>query len=266
MIVDPDKVASIIEEIAEIEIAMRFGKLAKGEIDTKSGPNDFVTEADRAAEIALRRAFAGIYPDVEFIGEESAAADTSILEALHGRGAFWVVDPLDGTRNFVQKRDEFATIVALVVDGVTRAGWIYAIPDKAFAIASAGEGATFKGAQLSPVRENKGVISGYRAIGNLAEPWNTQMVPKLRSQFVTQSARCAAYAYLHLLTGKKDFAIYSRCSPWDHAAGVLMLSEIGGRASYLDDDAPYKPVATQGRPLLVAGSQQGFNRVAGVLR
>ncbi len=266
MIVDPDKIASIIEEIAETEIAARFGKLAKGEIDTKSGPNDFVTQADHAAEAALRRAFAGAYPGVGFIGEEGAAVDPSILDALHGDGAFWVVDPLDGTRNFVQQRDEFATIVAFVVDGVTRAGWIYAIPDKKFAMASAGEGAAWNGAPLAPVRENDGVISGFRAIGNLDDPWKTDMVPKLRSQFVTQSARCAAYAYIHLLTGRKDFALYSRCSPWDHAAGVLMLDEIGGRAGYLDDDAVYRPVVTQGRPLLVAGNQRGFKRVAGALR
>lgn len=266
MIVDPDKVAAIIKEVAETEIAPRFGKLKAGEIDTKSGPNDFVTQADRAAEAALKRAFADIYPDVGFIGEEGAAADPSILDALHGDGAFWIVDPLDGTRNFVQQRDEFATIVALVVDGVTRAGWIYAIPDKTIAIASHGEGATWNGDALAPLRENTGVMSGYRAIGNLAEPWNTEMAPKLRAGLVTQSARCAAYAYIHLLTGKKDFALYSRCSPWDHAAGVLMLGEIGGRAAYLDENTPYRPVATQGRPLLVTGSEHGFTRVAGVLR
>ncbi len=263
MIVDPDKVASIIEEVAEAEIATRFGKLAKGEIDTKSGPNDFVTEADRAAESALRRALAGLYPGVGFIGEEGAAAEPAILEALHGDGAFWIVDPLDGTRNFVQRRREFATIVAFVVDGVTRCGWIYAIPDRKFAIASKGDGATWDSDRLTPLAAaNTGVLSGFRAIGNLAEPWSTTMVPKLRSQFVTQSARCAAYAYIHLLTGKKDFALYSRCSPWDHAAGVLMLDEIGGRAAYLDDDGPYRPVATQGRPLLVAGNGSAFGRVA----
>lgn len=265
MIIDPIKVASIVEEIARAEIAPRFGKLKAGDIDTKSGPNDFVTQADRAAEAALKNALGAVYPDVGFIGEESAAADASILDALHGDGAYWIVDPLDGTRNFVQKRDEFATIVALVVDGVTQGGWIYAIPDGKFAIASRGEGAMWNGAALAPLRENAGVVSGYRAIGNLAEPWNAQMVPKLRSGFVTQSARCAAYAYIHLLTGKKDFALYSRCSPWDHAAGVLMLSEIGGRAAYLDNDTPYRPLATQGRPLLVAGNQHGFKRVADAL-
>ena len=266
MIIDPDKIAAIIEKVAQTEIAARFGKLKDADIDTKSGPNDFVTQADHASEAALKRAFAGAYPGVTFIGEESAAANPAILDALRGDGAFWIVDPLDGTRNFVQQKEEFATIVAYVEDGVTRAGWIYAIPDKAFAIASSGDGATWKGDQLGPLKENRGVVSGFRAIGNLAEPWSTEMVPKLRSSFVTQSARCAAYAYVHLLTGAKDFAIYSRCSPWDHAAGVLMLTEIGGRAEYLDTGDAYRPVATQGRPLLVAGNEPGFRRVADALR
>jgi len=266
MIVDPDKVASIIKDVAETEIVPRFGALKKGDIDTKSGPNDFVTKADRAAESALKSALADAYPSVAFIGEESAAADPSILDALHGDGAFWIVDPLDGTRNFVQKRDEFATIVALVVNGETKAGWIYAIPDKKFAVASLGDGAQWDEAPLKPVRNNDGVVSGFRAIGNLAEPFASDMVPKLRASFVTQSARCAAYAYIHLLTGKKDFALYSRCSPWDHAAGTLMLHEIGGRAAYLDNGEAYRPVATQGRPLLVAGNDHGFSRVAQTLR
>lgn len=266
MIVDPVKVASIIEDVAQAEIAPRFGKLKDSDIDTKSGPNDFVTQADRGAEAALQRAFASAYPGVGFVGEEGAAADPSILDGLHGEGAFWIVDPLDGTRNFVQRRREFATIVAFVVDGVTRGGWIYAIPDAKCAIASYGEGVVWDGADLAAPRENAGVLSGFRAIGNLAEPWNTQMAPKLRSRFVTQSARCAAYAYIHLLTGKKDFALYSRCSPWDHAAGVLMLSEMGGRAAYLDDDTQYRPVATQGRPLLVASHKRTYAHVAAALR
>lgn len=262
MIVDQDKVASIIEEIAGAEILSRFGKLEKSDIDTKAGPNDFVTEADRAAEAALRRALCDFYPGAGFIGEEGAAADPSILTVLEGEGAFWIVDPLDGTRNFIEKVPEFGTIVALVVDGVTQAGWIYAAPDKKFAIGMRGDGASWDGELLPPFSALPEALHGYRAIGNLAEPWKSTLIPNLKAQFITQPTRCSAYAYIKMIRGREHFGVYSRCSPWDHAAGVLMLNEIGGRATYLDDDAPYRPVATQGRPLLAAANSVIFTEIA----
>ena len=265
MIVDHAKVAAVIEEIAGAEILSRFGRLQKGDIDTKTGPNDFVTEADRAAEAALRRALGDIYPAAGFIGEEGAAADPSILKALEGDGAFWIVDPLDGTRNFIEKIDEFGTIVALVVDGETRAGWIYAAPDNKFAVGVLGEGASWAGEPLPPTGVQSESLHGYRAIGNLVEPWKSILIPKLKRQFATQPTRCSAYAYVKMLRGREHFGVYSRCSPWDHAAGVLMLNEISGRAAYLDDNAPYRPVATQGRPLLAAANAGVFMKVAETL-
>ena len=265
MIVDLEKVAAVIEEIAETEIAARFGKLSDGDIDTKSSPSDFVTQADRAAEAALEITLKDFYPGAGFVGEESVAGDPSRLNALGGEGAFWIVDPLDGTRNFVQQRKEFGTIVSLVVDGTIRAGWIYAIPEKKFAIASKGEGVRWAGKMLGPLPSPTDAMIGYRAIGNMEEPWKSTLIPRLKESFETAPAHCSAYGYLNLIRGSKDFGLYSRCHPWDHAAGVLMLHEIGGRAEYLDDGSDYAPLASQGRPLLIAGSAARFERVRSVL-
>jgi fructose-1,6-bisphosphatase/inositol monophosphatase family enzyme len=262
MIVDPEKVAKVIAEIAQEEIASRFGRLADEDIGTKSGPNDFVTEADIAAEEKLALALSGFYPGAAFIGEERAASDPSLVSKLDlGEGAFWIVDPLDGTRNFVQGRAEFGTIVALVVDGEIRAGWIYAIPDKAFAIGEKGGGVTWRGEALGSAPVGAGVLKGYRAIGSLAEPWKSRIAPRLKEHFETEPMHCSAYGYINLIRGRRDFAVYARCHPWDHAAGVLMLTEIGGHAEYLDDGSPYTPRATQGRPLLAACSGERWRTV-----
>jgi len=263
MIVDPEKVAGVIEEIAEEEIAARFGKLAEHEIGTKTSPDDFVTEADLAAEKKLAVALSDFYPGATFIGEERTAADPALVRKLELKdGAFWIVDPLDGTRNFVQGRPQFGTIVALVVDGETHNGWIYAIPDKGLAIGEKSEGATWRGERLGSVAPKQGPLQGYRAIGNMLEPWKSQIVPRLRENFETESMSCSAYAYVQLIQGQRDFALYSRAHPWDHAAGVLMLTEVGGRAEYLDDGSPYAPVATQGRPMLAAGNMETWRKVA----
>lgn len=261
MIVDPDRVAQVIAEIAETEIAARFGKLTQGDIDTKTGPNDFVTEADRSAEEKLKIAFKGIYPGAAFIGEEGVADDPALLNAIDSDGAYWIVDPLDGTRNFVQGRSEFGTIVALVDKEEIRAGWIYAIPDQKMAMGVKGEGAVWNGERVGPVSSPNEPLTGYRAVGNMAEPWKSEMVPRLRVAFETEPARCSAYVYIHLLRGIRAFTLYSRVHPWDHAAGVMMLREIGGHAEYLDDGSPYTPRPVQGRPLLAAGSLENWRAV-----
>ncbi len=261
MIVDLEETANRIVEISEEEVAARFGRLAAGDINTKTGPLDFVTEADHAAEARLKYALLDLYPGAGFIGEEMASADPSALNKIDAEGAVWIVDPLDGTRNFVQGRKRFGAIVALIEDGETRAGWIYAIPDQAMAMASKGDGATWAGQALSPLPAPKDTLIGYRAIGNMLEPWKSRLVPRLKGAFETDAVSCSAYGYIDMARGIRDFALYSRCWPWDHAAGVLILNEIGGRAEYLDDGAPYHPRVTQGRPLLVAGSNARWERV-----
>ncbi len=266
MIIDPEKVAGVIVEIAEEEIASRFGKLAASDVDTKSGPNDFVTEADLAAERQLKKALTAFYPGATFIGEERAAAEPKLVSALEkDDGAFWIVDPLDGTRNFVQGREEFGTIVALVVNGETRAGWIYAIPDKSTAMAEKGEGVTWRGERLRPLTPKVDALQGGRAIGNLQDPWRSRLVPRLKETFKTSPVSCSAYGYIRLATGDWDFGLYARVHPWDHAAGIAMLREIDGRAQYLDTGEDYAPHAVQGRPLLVAGSVDRWEQVSSTL-
>jgi len=265
MNIDPEKISAMIVEIAEEEIAARFGKLADADIDTKTGPNDFVTEADRAAEERLAKALGDIYPGAVFIGEECAAGDPSLMAKLDDTGAFWIVDPLDGTRNFVQGRNEYGTIVALVENGETRMGWIYAIPDKKCAIGVLGGGASWDGAVLAPIAAKKGGLSGYRGVGSLSAEWKDRLVPNLRAKLHTEPSRCSAYAYIALARGAADFALYSRIHPWDHAAGVLILNEIGGHAEYLDDGSSYAPMPVLGRPLLVAGAKDNWLRVREML-
>lgn len=254
MIVDLEMVANAITEIAQEEIAARFGKLLAGDISTKSGPNDYVTNADVSAEKRLAKMLSGVYPGATFIGEEIASRNPELISRLGRDGAYWIVDPLDGTRNFVQGRNAYGTMVALVVNGEIRNGWIYAIPTQTMAMGAAGEGAVLNGEPVSPAATAPSSLTGFRAIGSLTEPWKTRLTPRLRERFVTEAVHCSAYGYIDLLRGERQFALYSRCWPWDHAAGVMLLREIGGRAEYLDDGQTYYPLATYGRPLLIAAN------------
>ncbi|MFQ5562280.1 MAG: inositol monophosphatase family protein [Parvularculaceae bacterium] len=264
MNIDPFHVAALIDEIANAEIAPRFGALADGAVRTKAGPNDFVTEADEAAEAALKKALGALRPDAVFVGEESAAADPSLDASLGGSSAYWIVDPLDGTRNFVQGVREFATIVAFAEGGRTRMGWIYAIPERSCAIAIEGEGVSWEGARVSPPAPLQ-KPSGLRSVGWLSREWRDRLAPNLRAKLETRPARCSAYAYLSLMRGDADFAIHSKVQAWDHAAGALLMSEIGGRTAFLDDGSAYGPAPTANRPLLAAASVKRWEDVRAAL-
>ncbi|MEM9169872.1 MAG: inositol monophosphatase family protein, partial [Pseudomonadota bacterium] len=202
---DPQDVAKIIAETAQREMLPRFGRLATSSVYEKSGPNDLVTDVDYAMESALRSAFAELCPDADFIGEERAAADPAVMEGLAGPGRFWIVDPLDGTRNFVRGAAEFGTIVAFVEDGVTTMGWIYAAPDDAFAIAVKGSGASWTGPRPEKPRGDGGP-RGMRSVGWLSDEFG-HIGRNLRTEFRTDGSHCSAYAYIELLRGGFDFAV-----------------------------------------------------------
>ena len=110
-------VERLIQSVSETTILPRYKSLAKEEIKTKSGPGDLVTIADEEAEQKLAAGLVALLPDSMVIGEEAAATDPAVLDLLTRPGAVWIIDPIDGTSNFVAGRDAFGVIVALVEDG-----------------------------------------------------------------------------------------------------------------------------------------------------
>lgn len=266
MTIDASAVEAVLREIGETVILPRFGQLTDQEIRAKSSPSDLVTDIDVAAEALLRERLFAIRPDAEFIGEEIAAANPSIVAAISGPGAFWIVDPLDGTRNFVRNIREFGTIVALVENGRTEAGWIYAVPDRACLVSLRGKGALWKGNALPLVRRlAEAPYKGLRSVGCLSPAWRTRIDRGLSTNLRSTQGNCAAYAYIALATGNIDFKISSRLHPWDHAAGALILSETGGAVKFVDDETPYLPVDSIDRPLLATSAGRDWKEICSLL-
>jgi fructose-1,6-bisphosphatase/inositol monophosphatase family enzyme len=263
---DSGRVSALIAEISEKEIAARYRKLDPSAIRTKDGPNDLVTIVDEATEKALRSALLDLTPGAAFIGEEAAAADPAIADRIADEGRCWIVDPLDGTRNYVNGVDEFGTIVAYVENGVTTAGWIYAVPMKAVAVAVRGEGVTWKGVPVSAKGQIAALPTGLRSTGWLAPEWRTKIVENLKKNTSSRSGHCSAYAYLKLLQGEVDFTLSSRIHAWDHAAGALMLEELGGETRWLDSGSPYSPQQSDDRPLLATAPGRDWDTIANDLR
>ncbi len=260
MTVSAARVAAALEKVAREVILPRFGALGADDIRQKSGPNDLVTEVDEQAEAALKTLLGDILPEARFVGEECVAKDKALEELIAGPGAVWVVDPLDGTRNFVKGVPEFGTIVALVVDGKTVGGWIYAIPDGYCASALLGEGALMAGAPVA-VAPPKPRYTALRSLGWLEPNEAVRVRARLQRDFDATQSHCSAYAYLSLARGAVDLKLSSRIHAWDHLAGALILSELGGRTAFLDG-APYSPGPSVDRALLATAPGRDWEAVA----
>ena len=117
-------VTALVEEVAATEILPRFEKLAAHEIREKS-PGDVVTIADEAAEAWLTPRLVALLPGSLVLGEEAAAVDPDILRRLDEAESLWLIDPVDGTHNFVRGYPSFCVSIGLVQGGESVLGAIY---------------------------------------------------------------------------------------------------------------------------------------------
>ncbi|MGV6800453.1 MAG: inositol monophosphatase family protein [bacterium] len=251
--INPQDIAQEIASIAEQEILPRFNNLQSHDISTKTSPTDLVTAADIEAEKQLEKYFTSLISDSIVIGEEGVSQYPERLAQLSDTGIYWIIDPVDGTRNFVHGKDRFGTMVALVIEGQTKFSWIYMPLLDQCAIAEDGNGAYWRGERLinpiqTPVND---------AIGD----YNPRFIPpaylntfgKAIKQFHSyRRGGCSAWDYLDIATGEIDFVLTGKLMPWDHAAGVLLVQEAGGRTALLDSQLPYRPVPLPDQPMLTS--------------
>mgnify|MGYP003679916527 CR=1 FL=1 len=135
-----ERVADLMREVAAQEILPRFRALSEGDIEEKS-KGDFVTIADRDAELWLTPRLEALVPGSRVLGEEATAKTPDLLSIVESAEAYWTVDPVDGTGNFVAGRETFGVMIAFVEGGDVRQAWIYLPVSGDMAMAELGAGA-----------------------------------------------------------------------------------------------------------------------------
>lgn len=143
-----EAVVEAIRQVADAEIMPRFQALADHEIIEKR-PGDLVTVADRLAERALTDIFRREDPGCLVVGEEGMYADSTPLRQLPTAELAWVIDPVDGTRNFAGGSPDFAVMVAEVRSGVTTRSWIWQPVPEVMFFAELGGGVYRNGERLA---------------------------------------------------------------------------------------------------------------------
>jgi fructose-1,6-bisphosphatase/inositol monophosphatase family enzyme len=261
-----DRVAAILQEVAAEVIEPRFENLADGEVEEKA-PKELVTTADTESERVLERRLGELLPGVPVVGEEGTWADGEVPAALlAGAPRVWLVDPVDGTSNFVAGSPDWGVMAALLEHGRTVAAWIWRPVDGRLYVAERGGGAWVDGRRLqrapapaAPGELRGGVLRRFLDDDTLA----TVDANAGRFREVTTGRMAAAVEYPLLAEGDQDFALFGRTLPWDHAPGVLLVEEAGGVARR-PDGRPYLPAETSGR-LLVAADEATWSTVREVL-
>jgi fructose-1,6-bisphosphatase/inositol monophosphatase family enzyme len=255
-----DAVAQLLREAADSFVLPVFGR-AEAAAKEKA-PGEWVTIADRDAESFLTPRLAALVAGSVVVGEEMAASDPGVLRHLASAADVWLLDPLDGTANFAAGTGPFAMMAALLRHGEAVASWILDPQTGRLAQAQQGAGAWLDGQRITadaaagPDPTLKGVV--LRRF--LPEPVARQ-VASAESRFaeLSSGSGCAGADYPAVVTGGRDFILYWRTLPWDHAPGVLLAREAGGTAQRLDG-SPYRPAQHALPGLLVARDPATWRR------
>ncbi len=227
-------------------IQQYFNALSSNQVKTKANAHDFQTIADVQSEAFLTAELQKLIPDSIVLGEEAQAAGTVSLDIFKQAKQdqhVWVIDPIDGTFNFVHAKDDFALMVSLVKNNETLGAWIFKPRSDDFIYANKGQGAFMNGQQTQvSKREALADLTGYSPIlYSNQTPYKAHFQTAAQDVDGLDNLQCAGVHYMNMATGSADFYLANHSKPWDHLAGALILEEAGGIVTQWDG-SPYKPM------------------------
>ena len=230
-----EALGELLKEVSEREILPRWKRLAAADIISKASetdPDDLVTVADRAAERFLTERLPALWPDSVVVGEEAVAQTPSVLDAIHGDRPVWLVDPIDGTRNFASGSGAFGVMVALVAGGESLLSGIHLPVEGDLYLAERGAGATWNGERFTAQPPGSTELTGTLYTRLMPPAVRGALNARPENLVLAESPQCAAFEYTRLARGERDFALYYRLYPWDHVPGALIVREAGGVARH----------------------------------
>ncbi|WP_034411048.1 inositol monophosphatase family protein [Derxia gummosa] len=209
------------------------------------GPNDFVTEVDQAAEAAIIETLLTAYPNHAVLGEETG--ETGAQQDPDNEFT-WIIDPLDGTTNFIHGFPQYAVSIALRHNGVITQGVIYDPTRNELFTASRGRGAFLNEKRIrvsKRVKFQEALIgTGFPFRASHADP---ELFDRYMRLFRSLTMRCAglrrpgaaALDLAYVACGRYDAFFEYALKPWDIAAGTLMVLEAGGLVSDFQGNDSY---------------------------
>jgi myo-inositol-1(or 4)-monophosphatase len=215
-------------------IVRAIPRLDAVEVQTK-GRNDFVTEIDKAAEADIIETVRRLHPDHAFLAEESGAS-------ANQSDVVWIIDPLDGTTNFMHGNPVFAVSIAVQIRGRIEHAVVFDPMRQELFTASRGDGAQVDGKRIRVSKqttlEGSLIATGFPFRAD--SPWIDEYLAMLKA-VMTKAAGlrrpgAAALDLAYVAAGRVDGFWEMGLKPWDTAAGTLLITEAGGRVGTLNGD------------------------------
>ncbi|WP_309119019.1 inositol monophosphatase family protein [Paenibacillus sp.] len=229
-----------------VNMASKAGEYMKSKlgqslnVQVKTSMHDLVTEVDKGTEILIRKIIRTYFPTHAILGEEGvepgAEASRLALEAMKDEEYVWIVDPIDGTTNFVHGLPFFSVSIALAHRGEVIVGVVYDPSRDELFVAEKGKGAYVHGKRMSVSPEERledslvatGFPTDRERVLPLALKQIEAVAPKVRN---IRSAGSAALHLAYVAAGRLSGFWEANLNAWDIAAGMLLVHEAGGRVT-----------------------------------
>ncbi|MDG5789470.1 inositol monophosphatase family protein [Evansella sp. AB-P1] len=194
-------------------------------VSTKAHQDDLVTDVDKAVEDFFKNKIVETFPNHRLMGEEGSYESVKDLE-----GIVWILDPIDGTVNFVHQESFFAISIGIFHEGIGMVGIVYDVMRDELFTSIKGNGAYINGNQIKPLTKtslNESILS-FNHGWVLKDRRLEELVKEARA------IRCygsAALEIAYVAAGRLDAYISFNLAPWDFAGGSVILKEVGGLAT-----------------------------------
>ena len=262
-----DEVAQLMAEASATIIKPLYQNLTPDDVATKSSDTDFVTVADRDAEFWLMPRLEALLPEAIALGEESISDDPAAEKQLRHKLAF-VIDPIDGTRNFVNGTPHFCSMISLIDKGEPLISWILRPVDDDVFVAVADEGVFHSDLeegewQLVPSAARRTQLNdmigtgGIKGLSGHVRDEVRQQLRALPGRRLIGSAGCEA---IMLATGAHDFLMHAKTTAWDHTPVDLFARETGLVSAHMPSGEGYSPFNAEA--LLVAPEEAAWHQLA----
>ncbi|MBM7711690.1 inositol monophosphatase family protein [Enterococcus xiangfangensis] len=243
------EIISWIYEAAE-KIKTGLGSALK--VDEKSDRTDLVTNVDKEVQNFLVEKINTYDPDAKILGEENGLDQTPIDE-----GRVFVIDPIDGTMNFVMQQENFCVMVAVYEDGIGQLGFIYDVMRDELFWGGARVGKVFYNRKEISVPKNKQLKQGLIGMNAALYRHNFHHAQDIGNKSMgIRILGCAGLEFIAMIKGTQ-IGYISMLSPWDYAAGKIMMDQLG-MPSY---GADQQSLTFRKRELFIGGTEAAVREI-----
>ena len=260
-----DYISELLVEVNKSIILKYYKNLSSKHIDTKSSDDDFVSIADKESEIYIVKNLIGFLNINQYIGEETSYSNKDDHKLLKKNGLYWVIDPIDGTKNYINGKNEFCSMISLVFNSIPIASFVYCPLKDLLVYAFKGFGTyslkikTKKIDQLRIQQNSFTNIVGSGGTKGIHEPLRQKVLQNLRKYTNRLFIGSAGIEAIMLASNETQFVFHGRVTPWDHSPLDLIIKESGGCVYMLNDKTEFN-IFSEG-PILAASNDQIWENI-----